>query len=227
MEKRNLDKANPDRARVLVVDDHTLFRQCLTGYLAGDPRFAVVGETGDAESAVSLARAQQPHVALVDIDLGHGNGIHLTRRLRSACEACAVVILTADRDENSMREAARAGAHGYLTKDVAPANLLSALERAVAGEPVFPPGFTLAQLHHGDTDQNAEPSPAEGLTRRELEVLQLLADGGTDKEVARRLHIAENTVKNHMKRIRAKLAVDNRLQATMRAIALGLIARRD
>jgi two-component system nitrate/nitrite response regulator NarL len=222
-------KAKAGRASVLIVDDHTLFRRCLVGYLEGDPGFTIVGEAGDATSALTLARTHPPDIALVDIDLGRDNGIGLTRRLRAQCPRCAVVILTADHDEHTMRAALRAGAQGYLTKDVTPDRLVAELRRARAGEPLFSASFLLEQLRRPEAEGGGpEPTPAPNgaLSEREIEVLQLLADGLTDKEVARRLHIAKDTAKNHAKRIRLKLAVANRLQATMRAIALGLVQRR-
>jgi DNA-binding NarL/FixJ family response regulator len=221
-----MESKNTNCARVLVVDDHTLFRRCLVGYLEDTPGFAVVGETGDAESALTLARSRLPDIALVDIDLGRDNGVHLTRRLRVAHGGCTVVILTADHNEQTMRAAARAGAWGYLTKDVAPDRLVAELHRATAGQPMFSalsPPEPLDRPTSEETEADVLTAKDGALTERELEVLQLLAQGFTDKGVARQLNIATDTVKNHMKHIRVKLGVTNRLQATMRAISLGLI----
>ena len=211
------------RVRLLVVDDHTLFRRGLVALLAGDATLEVVGEAADAAEAVRRAQALQPDVVLLDNHLPGATGIQSLAELKAAAPAARVVLLTVSEDEQDLQAALRGGAQGYLLKTLEGEALAAALHRVMRGEPVVSPellGKLVAALQAPVAA--AAPLPATAgagpqLSAREQDVLKLIARGASNKEIARALDIAETTVKIHVQHILRKLGVSSRVQAAVAA----------
>jgi two-component system, NarL family, nitrate/nitrite response regulator NarL len=209
--------------RLLVVDDHTLFRRGLLALLAADASLQVVGEAGDAAEAVRKAQALQPDVVLLDNHLPGATGIQSLGELREAAPAAKIVLLTVSEDEQDLQQALRGGAHGYLLKTIEGDVLAQSIHRVMRGEPVVSPelmGKLVAALQAPVAPGTpvaapvaAEPGP--GLSPREQEVLRQVARGASNKEIARSLDIAETTVKIHVQHILRKLGVSSRVQAAV------------
>lgn len=211
--------------RLLVVDDHTLFRRGLVALLAGDPDLEVTGEAGDAAEAVRKAQALQPDVVLLDNHLPGATGLQALAELRAAAPAARVVMLTVSEDEQDLRAALRGGANGYLLKTIEGDALGAALQRVMRGEPVVSPEMmgklvaaVQAPIPAGRADAASEPLAQ--LSPREQEVLRQIARGASNKEIARTLDIAETTVKIHVQHILRKLGVSSRVQAALAAGSL-------
>jgi len=215
--------------RVLVVDDHTLFRRGLTALLAGDPRFTVVGEAGDAGEAQRRAASLQPDVILLDNHLPGVNGVDALAGLREVAPLVRVLMLTVSEDERDLAAALRGGAHGYLLKTADSDLLASAIERAVRGESTISPEMTgklvtaFQALQPGSDvvpgGLAADADPIHSLSPREQEILGHIARGASNKEIARALDIAETTVKIHVQHILRKLKLSSRVQAAVYAAA--------
>jgi DNA-binding NarL/FixJ family response regulator len=214
--------------RVLLADDQALFREGLHTLLSVHPDLEVVGEAANGEEAVALAASQRADVVLMDVRMPVLDGVAATRRLHAAQPDCRVIMLTTFDDDEYVFEGLRAGAVGYLLKDVPSARLVEAIRAAARGETFLQPSIAakvVAELTRL-ADRPAAPaaaSLAEPLTEREVEILRLMAEGASNKEIAARLFLAEGTVKNHVTNILAKLGVPGRLQAVNRARELGLL----
>jgi DNA-binding NarL/FixJ family response regulator len=214
--------------RVLLVDDQALFREALATLLAVHEGVEVVGEAGDGDEALRKAAELAPAVVLMDLRMPVLDGIGATRRLRVEQPEVRVIALTTFDDDQDVFAALRAGAVGYLLKDVSSARLVEAVHAAARGESVLQPSVAakvvarFAQLP--DTEAEARPQPlVVPLSDRELGVLRLLADGRSNREIAAELFLAEGTVKNHVTNVLAKLGARDRTQAALRARALGLL----
>jgi DNA-binding NarL/FixJ family response regulator len=210
--------------RVLLVDDHALFREGLEGLISYQEDFKVVGQAEDAGGAVALAQELRPDVVLMDIDLPGEDGVSATRRIKSVVPGTTVVMLTAYDDSERLLEALKAGAHGYLLKNIRSTELLDQLRGLAAGEaPISRRIATrmLEELRRGQDAESAEPD-AE-MTARELEVLELVAARLQNKQIAERLVISEHTVKNHLKNILSKLHLRSRRQAAAYGAARGWV----
>jgi two-component system, NarL family, nitrate/nitrite response regulator NarL len=209
--------------RLMVVDDHTLFRRGLVALLAADSRVLIIGEAGDAAEAVRQARAQRPDVILLDNHLPGATGIQALAELREAAPSAKVVLLTVSEDEHDLEAALRGGAHGYLLKTIEGDMLLDAIRRVMLGEPVVSPELTGKLISALQASHGAGAPPQAGgdagaqLSPREQEVLQQIARGASNKEIARSLQIAETTVKIHVQHILRKLGVSSRVQAAVLA----------
>jgi len=209
--------------RVLVVDDHTLFRRGLIALLAGDARFLVVAEAGDANEAHQRAAATQPDVILLDNHTPGVQGIDALAGFKAVAPGARVLMLTVSEDERDLAAALRGGAHGYLLKTMDSEMLASAIQRTMAGESVVSPEMTSKlvsafQAGHGTASAPAPASdtdPIHSLSPREREILSLIAKGASNKEVARDLSIAEATVKIHVQHILRKLNLSSRVQAAV------------
>ncbi|MFJ6673897.1 response regulator [Actinosynnema sp. NPDC091369] len=211
--------------RVLIVDDQALFREALATLLEVQPEIEVVGEAGDGEQAVRLCAELEPDVVLMDLRMPVLDGIAATNRLRVEQPGVRVLALTTFDDDADVFAAVRAGALGYLLKDVSSARLVEALVAARRGESVLQPSVAaklvarVAQLPHDDAPPRRPPVP---LSERELDVVRLLAEGRSNREIAGALYLAEGTVKNLVTGVLAKLRVRDRTQAALRARELGL-----
>jgi DNA-binding NarL/FixJ family response regulator len=213
-----------ENIRVLLADDHTLFRKGLASLLEKEPGFEVVAEAEDGAEAIRKAQAVKPDLVLMDIHMPGVNGLEATRRITTTLPATRVVILTVSEEDKHLFEAIKCGAHGYLSKKVEPEKLRELLVGVFRGEAPLS-GATAARIlkeFAARASKHSETTPVDDLTEREKEVLQLLAAGLTNKEIGSRLDIAENTVKNHLKSILGKLHLQNRVQAAALAIQQGL-----
>jgi len=211
--------------RVLVVDDHTLFRRGLIALLAADARFAVIGEAADAGEALRRAAELQPDIVLLDNHLPGVRGVDALAGLKAAAPQARVLMLTVSEDERDLAAALRGGARGYLLKTVDSDGLAAALLRTAAGESVVSPEMTgklvnAFQALGGDASapaSTADADPIHSLSPREREILGHIAKGASNKEIARALDIAETTVKIHVQHILRKLNLGSRVQAAVYA----------
>ena len=212
--------------RVLLVDDQALFREGLATLLSVWEELEVVGEAGNGREAIAQAVALQPDVVLMDLRMPELDGVAATRQLQQVCPSARVIVLTTFDDDEHIWEGLRAGAVGYLLKDVASEKLVEAIRATAVGESFLQPSVAakvIAQLTKwGPPAAVAEPL-AEPLSEREQEILGLICVGDSNKEIAGKLFITEGTVKNHVTNILGKLGVRDRTQAVVRARALGLV----
>lgn len=211
--------------RVLLADDHTLFRKGVRTLLEQMEGVEVAGEAANGQEAVSRARELVPDVILMDIKMPQLGGIEATRNVLQENPHIGVILVSMSDDPESVFSGMRAGARGYVLKEAEPEELLRAIEAAYRGEVILCPIIAKKVLDHFGADPPRRPTGLlyEGLTQRELEVLQLAADGLANKEVAHRLVISEKTVKNHIANIFSKLQVNDRTQAILLALRRGLI----
>jgi DNA-binding NarL/FixJ family response regulator len=210
--------------RLLLVDDHALFREGLTSLLSYQDDFTVVGEAEDAESALAQARALQPDIVLMDIELPGEDGVAATQRLKMEMPAITVVMLTVHDDSKTLFEAIKVGAQGYLVKNVRSWELLEQLRGLARGEAAISRRIA-ARILEEIRGQTEPFGPGEELTAREMEVLELVAARLSNAEIAEHLVVSEHTVKNHMKSILSKLHLHSRHQAAAYGIARGWLPR--
>ena len=200
--------------RVLLVDDHVLIRDGLVSLLNNQPDFSVVGEAGSVRESIELARELKPDIILMDFGLPDGTGLDATKAILATMPDTKIVFLTVHEEDDRLFAAIRSGAVGYLLKKVPVSKLLAFLRGVEQGEPAITPPMTRRILHEF---ARLEPIPSQivpdELTRRELEVLAQLSTGASNQEIAERLVIAENTVKNHVHSILQKLGLNNRREA--------------
>ena len=212
--------------RILVVDDHTLFRRGLTALLSREAGFQVVGDAADAGEAQRRAQALQPDLILLDNHLPGVNGVDALPALRDAAPKARVLMLTISEDERDLAAALRGGACGYLLKNMEGDALAAAIRRAMRGESVIAEDMTgkLVSAFQAAAAPPAEASPAPGetLSPREREILRLVARGASNKEIGRELGIAETTVKIHVQHLLRKLELTSRVQAAVYASEHGL-----
>ncbi|HTB63623.1 MAG TPA: response regulator transcription factor [Opitutales bacterium] len=206
--------------RILLAEDQTLMRQGLKTILEIEPEFRVAGEAEDGDTAIKLALRLRPDIILMDVQMPKFNGVEATAAIcREWPEAKIIILTTFDRDDYVF-QGVRAGARGYLLKDVPAAQLLETIRLVIAGETFIQPQIASRALR---TALHSPGELTEPLSEREREILVLLAQGVPNKEIAGKLHIAEGTVKNHVTNILAKLQVQNRTQAADIARKRGLI----
>ena len=205
--------------RILIADDHSVVRQGLRMFLGLDPELEVVGEAADGAEALRLARQLRPDVVLMDLLMPVMDGIAATAAIRHELPDTEVLALTSVLEDASVVGAVRAGAIGYLLKDTQADALCQAIKSAAAGQVQLTPKAA-ARLMQA---VSAPESPVD-LTERETEVLRLLAQGQSNKQIAHNLHISEKTVKTHVSNILSKLGVQSRTQATLCAIRIGLVS---
>lgn len=209
--------------RVLIVDDHAVVREGLRGFLDLQDDIEVVGEAVDGEDAVERAQGLKPDVILMDLVMPRLDGVAAMRRLHALAPDTRVLVLTSFLDEDRLLPAIRAGAAGYLLKTAEPAELAKAIRAADAGEAVIDP-TAAARLVHAIADGAGQPAlDHERLTRREQEVLELIARGQSNKRIAFALGISEKTVKTHVGHVLGKLGVTDRTQAALLAVREGLV----
>jgi DNA-binding NarL/FixJ family response regulator len=213
--------------KILLVDDQPLFREGLRTLLSMQPDFEVVGEAGNGAEAITLVRSLLPSVVLMDLQMPVLDGVAATRRLQEEQPDCRVIVLTTFDDDEMVFDGLRAGAVGYLLKDAPSEKLAEAIRVAARGETFLQPSVAakvvaefarLTRAPVRNTDSVIEP-----LSERELEIIRLIAQGASNREIAGTLFLAEGTVKNHVTNILGKLEVRDRTQAALKAKASGLI----
>jgi DNA-binding NarL/FixJ family response regulator len=221
----------PEPIRILLVDDQPLFRRAIATLIGGQESFTVVGEAENGLEAIEKAHALNPDLVVMDVEMPVMDGVEATRLIREQLPHVKVVMLTVSESEDHLFDAIRFGAHGYLLKDLRPEQLYDLFRSVMRGEsPVSPAiaGRLLAEIRDGAMTRRvpaASPgalSGAPAITRRELEVLQLVADGLSNKEIGARLWITEGTVKNHVHNALEKLQLENRIQAAAYIVRQGL-----
>jgi DNA-binding NarL/FixJ family response regulator len=208
--------------RLLIVDDHTLFRQGLVSLLRSEPRFQMVGEATNGEEALQLAGDLKPDVVLMDVRMPGMDGVEATHRLLETTPQARVLMLTVSEEDQPLLSAIQVGARGYILKNAGADELFQAIQRVYAGEAVLSPAVTLQVFR---ALQSMEPSrvPEVALTPREQEVVRLLALGADNCKIAATLVISENTVKTHVGHILEKLGIHSRSQVAAYARRLKLI----
>lgn len=230
----NIDMQSLDQppVRILVVDDHTLFRRGLTALLARDPRLKVIDDAADASQAQRKAKDLQPDLILLDIHLPGVNGIDALPALLEAAPNARVLMLTVSEDENNLSAALSKGACGYLLKTIESDDLTAAIFQSLQGDSVIAPEMTskLVSAYLEAANQPIKPitsvalaGPMDSLSARELEILSGIVRGASNKEIARELGIAEATVKIHVQHVLRKLKVSSRVHAAVIANESGLI----
>ena len=219
----------PEPIRALIVDDHALFRRGLEMVLAQEADIELVGQASDGAEAVQKAGEALPDVVLMDIRMPRSSGIEACRTMKEVAPSAKIVMLTISDEEEDLFEAIRAGASGYLLKDI-PLDEVADVVRAVhGGQSLINPSMAakllteFAALAKREESERPEQVPAPRLTDREIEVLQLVARGMNNRDIARELYISENTVKNHIRNILEKLQIHSRMEAVMIAVREKLI----
>jgi NarL family two-component system response regulator LiaR len=213
-----------EQIRVLIVDDHQVVRQGLRTFLELQEDVLVVGEAEDGQTAVEMVQQLNPHVVLMDLVMPRLDGISATRQVKSLAPSVKVIALTSFTEDDKVFPAIQAGASSYLLKDVSPDNLVEAIRAAYRGEARLHPDIArklMEQVAH-QTPPSRE-SHVEGLTERELDVINLVAHGLNNQEIAKELVISEKTVKTHVSNILSKLQLDDRTQLAIYAIKKGLV----
>lgn len=210
----NMD-ANP--IRLLIVDDHPVVRTGLRGMLAEQPDFLVAGEAGNGREAIAQAKSLQPDVILMDLRMPEVGGVEAITRIREQVPDARILILTTYDSDEDILGAIEAGATGYLLKDTPRQELYRAIRAAAAGEPPFAPSVAARLL------ERVRRPREETLTSRELEVLTLVAQGSSNREIASRIYVSEATVKSHLLHIFGKLGVTDRTAAVTSAIERGIL----
>jgi DNA-binding NarL/FixJ family response regulator len=208
--------------RVLIADDHTLFRDGLVSLLKSVPEIDVVGTAQDGEEAIQLAASSQPDVVLMDLLMPKVNGIEATQQIIQTSPHIGVVMLTMFEDDESVFSAMRAGARGYILKGADQEDVLRAIRAVARGEALFGPSIATRLMDFFVTPASDPPQAFPELTDREHEILALIAQGESNPEIAEQLHISLKTVRNHVSNIYNKMQVTDRVQAVLRAREAGL-----
>ncbi len=212
---------------VLLVDDHSLFREGLANLLSGQDGMEVVGQAANGGEAIARARELQPDLILMDIKMPGMSGLEVTRRIKEEMPHTRIVMLTVSEDDDDLFEAIKSGAEGYLLKTIKSRDLIEMLKGVSQGEVALTRMMARKLWQEFAQQGNQEAQPASMyqpiLTRREMEVIRLLSEGISDKEIAGRLSISVRTVKNHVHNILEKLQLQNRFQAASYALRKGLV----
>ncbi|HMC53070.1 MAG TPA: response regulator transcription factor, partial [Acidimicrobiales bacterium] len=208
--------------RVLIADDQALFRRGLYVVLGTEDGIEVVGEAENGEEAVAKAEDLAPDVVLMDVRMPKVNGIDAARTIRGIAPSTRILMLTVSDEEDDLYEAIKAGANGYLLKEISVEEVAEAIRAVVQGQSLISPSMASKLLTEFNTlvkrAEEKQQFPAPALTSRELEVLRLVAKGMSNREIADQLYISENTVKNHVRNILEKLHLHSRMQAVMYAV---------
>ncbi|MGP4000603.1 response regulator [Streptomyces sp. 8N706] len=212
------EQTGPDRPiTVFLLDDHEVVRRGVHDLVDDEPDITVVGEAATAEEALVRVPALRPDVAVLDVRLPDGDGVSVCRELRSRLPGLACLMLTSFDDEEALLDSLMAGAAGYVLKQIQGSDLLSAVRTVASGRSMLDPAATtrlIARLRGAEAEE-PRPEALQGLTPREREILELIGEGLTNRQIGRRLYLAEKTVKNHISRMLAKLGVERRIQAAV------------
>ncbi|NGO41754.1 response regulator [Streptomyces ureilyticus] len=212
------EQPGPDNPiRVFLLDDHEVVRRGVHDLLDDEPDISVVGEAANVAQALVRVPALRPQVAVLDVRLPDGDGVTVCRELRSQMPELACLMLTSFDDEEALLDSIMAGASGYVLKQIQGSDLVSAVRTVARGQSLLDPSATaklMARLRQGQ-EPEPEPDALPGLTDREREILALIGEGLTNRQIGQRLYLAEKTVKNHISRLLAKLGVERRIQAAV------------
>jgi DNA-binding NarL/FixJ family response regulator len=212
--------------RILLVDDHILFRKGIASLISSRKDMKIVGEAGDGVEAVRIARETLPDVILMDINMPNRNGLEAVKIIKEEMPHIGVVMLTVSENDDDLFQAIKNGAKGYLLKNLEPQQLYEMLEKVRQGEAPLSGAMAakiLQEFRQPPPHEAKQREPTDELTSREIEVLEEVVKGASNKEIADTLNITENTVKIHLRNILEKLHVQNRIQAAVHAIREGLI----
>jgi NarL family two-component system response regulator LiaR len=212
--------------RVLIADDHAILRKGIRALLGTEPDMAVVGETSDGLETVAQARALRPDVVLMDLVMPNMDGIEATRQITAELPDIRILVLTSFAADDKVFPAIKAGALGYILKDSGPAELVQAIHQVHRGQPSLEPAIALKMLQELSHPSEQPPTP-DPLSGREMEVLRLLAQGKSNREIAEQLVITELTVRTHVSNILGKLHLASRTQAALYALKEGLASLDD
>ncbi|WP_298821552.1 response regulator [Chloroflexus sp.] len=215
-----------EQITVLLIDDHRVVRQGLRDFLELQPDIEVVGEAGNGEEGIALARELLPDVVLMDLVMPGIDGVETTRRLKAVSPSSQVIVLTSFADDDKVFPAIKAGAISYLLKDISPEELAHAVRAACRGEAVLHPDVAAKLMQEFNTPRPHE-APVEQLTPREMDVLRLVAKGMSNKEIADTLIVSEKTVKTHISNILSKLHLADRTQVAIYALRKRLVPMDD
>jgi len=208
--------------RVMIVDDHALFRRGLMMVLESEEGIDLVAEAEDGEDAIRKAEEAVPDVVLMDVRMPRVSGIEATRQISEVLPTCKILMLTVSDEEEDLYEAIKAGANGYLLKEISIEEVADAIRAVVQGQSLISPSMASKLLSEFNTlarrAEEKQQVPAPRLTDRELEVLKLVAQGMSNREIAEELYISENTVKNHVRNILEKLHLHSRMEAVVYAV---------
>ena len=204
--------------RIVLVDDHTLFRKGLAELLERDGLVSVVAMTGNPDDVRGLLRKHEPDVLILDLNMPDADGINEMQQLKQEGFALPILILTVSEAEEDLARALRAGANGYLLKSMEPDEVVDAVQRAVKGDTAVAPAMTAKLINLLDNKTSSSNSLLDSLTQREREILAHLAKGGSNKAIARELDISYDTVKLHVRHILAKLNLSSRVEAAVYAV---------
>jgi len=216
--------------KVLIVDDHSIFRHGLMALLSAERQFKVVGQASDGGEAIQRAKELNPDIILMDVQMPGGNGVEATRSIRDNGFSGSILMLTVSDREDDLFAAIKAGANGYLLQNAEPEELIDAIAHVARGEAIISPVMATKLLGEFKlvTGKKAQriAQPETSLSEREEEILRLVAKGASNKDIASSLFITENTVKSHMRNIMGKLHLKNRYEAIAYAVGKGLVPAR-
>jgi DNA-binding NarL/FixJ family response regulator len=201
--------------RVFLLDDHEVVRRGVHDLLDAEPDIEVIGEAGTAAQTLARGPALRPDVAVLDVRLPDGNGISVCRDLRSAMPGLACLMLTSFDDDDALLDAIMAGAAGYVLKQIKGSDLVSAVRTVASGQSMLDPATTTRLMSSLRDERTAEPQALSALSPREREILDLIGEGLTNRQIGKRLYLSEKTVKNNVSRLLAKLGVERRVQAAV------------
>ena len=224
-EALTIDDRTADALRVLIVDDHDLFRSGLRNLLEEESGVQIVGEAAGGHDAVRIVRELAPDVVVMDLNMPGMGGVDATRHITAVAPLTRVVMLTISDEDNDVIDAILAGACGYLLKDSSIQDLMAGIRAAAMGESLISPiiaAKVLQRVRASSTQPEIESTIRAELSDREIEVLKLIANGKDNSEIARELFISAKTVKNHISNILLKLSIENRIQAAVYAVKSGI-----
>jgi two-component system NarL family response regulator len=212
----------PDAIRVIVADDHALFRRGLEMVLQSEPDIEVVAEANDGNEVIALSEQHMPDLVLMDVRMPGRSGIEATQAIKDAVPHTKILMLTISDEEEDLYDAIKAGANGYLLKEISIEEVAGAIRSVHMGQSLISPSMASKLLNEfaamARKDEEKQQMPAPRLTEREMEVLTLVAQGLNNRDIAKQLFISENTVKNHVRNILEKLHLHSRMEAVVYAV---------